>query len=144
MKRFSKRIVRRRRRNGAVTAEMAIVLPILFLFFFAQFELVRLNNIRNSIYLAAYEGARTGIVPGATADEVETRAGNILASVSTINPTITVTPEVITDGTEDVTVTISVPLNDNAWITPRFAGDKTLVTSVTLVRERDDTVFSAN
>lgn len=120
--------------------ELAVVLPIMLLFFFAQFELVRLNNIRNCIYLAAYEGARKGVVPGATAAEVQQAANDILASASTINATVTVTPAVITDGTGEVTVTISVPLDDNAWITPRFAAGRTLGTSVTLIRDRDDVV----
>ncbi len=75
-------------RRAAVTVEMAVTLPVLFLFFFSQFELVRLNNIRNSVYFAAYEGAREGLIPGATAADVNGKVNHILSSVGAVNGTV--------------------------------------------------------
>ncbi len=129
------------RRSGAVTVEMAVTLPILFLFFFAQFELVRLNNIRNSVYLAAYEGAREGLVPGATVSDIEGKVNNILSAVGAINATITVNPSTLDSTTERVAVTVSVPLDNNAWTLPTIAPGKVLAATVELARERDDTTF---
>ena len=57
----------RRTRTAAVVVEFAICAPILFLFFFASLEFSRVNMIRQSVENAVYEGARRGIVPGATA-----------------------------------------------------------------------------
>ncbi|MBX3440075.1 MAG: pilus assembly protein, partial [Planctomycetaceae bacterium] len=57
------------RRGGATTVELAIVLPVLFLFVFSAIEFSRLNMLRHLASVAAYEGARQGIVLGATADE---------------------------------------------------------------------------
>ena len=54
-------------RTAAVVVEFAICAPILFLFFFASLEFSRVNMIRQSVENAVYEGARRGIVPGATA-----------------------------------------------------------------------------
>ncbi|MFQ5733757.1 MAG: TadE/TadG family type IV pilus assembly protein [Planctomycetaceae bacterium] len=127
-------------RRAAVTVETAIIFPVVVLFVFAQIELVRLNNIRNSVYMAAYEGARAGIVPGAKAADCQGAANTILAAVATINGTVSVTPATITDKTEQVTVSVSVPLDDNSWTTPLYAPGKTLAASVTLTREKDDTI----
>lgn len=132
-----------KKRSGAVMVETAVVFPIVVLFFFAQFELVRLNNIRNTVYLAAYEGAREGILPGATVSDVQSKTAAILESASAINSTVTVSPNPITDLSETITVTVSVPLDANSWTVPLYAQGKTLTATVTLVREKDDTVYVA-
>ena len=123
-----------------MTVETAVIFPVVVLFFFAQFELVRLNNIRNSVYMAAYEGARAGIVPGATPADCQSSANTTLSAVSAVNATVTVTPGTITDDTPEVTVVVTVPLDSNSWTTPLYAPGKTLTASVTLTREKDDTV----
>lgn len=130
--------------RAAAAVEMAMVLPVLTLFFFAQVELVRLNNIRNSVYLAAYEGARAGLLPGATVSDIQNRCNIILNAVGTLNATITVSPTTITSTTEEISVTVTVPLDDNGWILPTFAGGKVLTATVTLEREKDDTPYITN
>lgn len=132
------------RRSGAAAVEMAMVLPILILFFFAQVELVRLNNIRNSVYLSAYEGAREGLIPGATTTDIENRVNMILNAVGAVNATITIEPTTIEASTERVKVTVAVPLDDNSWTLPSFAPGKVLSATVELVREEDDTAYVAN
>ena len=127
---------RRRGRSGAVVVEFAICVPILFLFFFAALEFSRVNMIRQTIENATYEGSRRGIVPGATAADCRNAAQLVLNTVSTNDATITVTPSVITPDTSKVTVTISVPVDSNSWITPLFFENKTLTNSMTMRRER--------
>ena len=80
------------KRRGALTVEFALVVPVLFLFFFAQLEFSRANMIRNMITTACYEGARAGVVPGATADQVRATAQNILDIAGVSVSEITVTP----------------------------------------------------
>jgi Flp pilus assembly protein TadG len=127
---------RRRGRSGAVVVEFAICVPILFLFFFAALEFSRVNMIRQTIENATYEGSRRGIVPGATANDCRNAAQLVLNTVSTNDATITVVPSVITPDTSKVTVTISVPVDSNSWITPLFFENKTLTNSMTMRRER--------
>ena len=130
----------RRDRGGAVVLEFALCAPLLFLIFFAALEFTRANMLRQSIENAVYEGARRGIVPGATVDEVVAEAQSVLNAVATRNASVTVSPTVITADTLEVTVSVSVPLNDNAWITPKFLKDRLLTSSLTLARERYDTM----
>jgi Flp pilus assembly protein TadG len=130
----------RRPRTGAVVVEFAISAPILFLFFFASLEFARVNMIRQTIENATYEGCRRGIVPGATANDCQVAAQNVLNTVSTNGAQITVTPAVITPETPEVTVAITVPVNSNSWVMPLFFDGKSISNSMTLRRER----FSAN
>ena len=60
-----------RKRTGATTVEFAITVPILFSLLFTAFEFSRMNVIRQTAVNAAYEGARRGIVPGASETDVE-------------------------------------------------------------------------
>ena len=130
---------RRRPRTAAVVTEFAICAPLLFLFFFASLEFSRVNMIRQSVENAVYEGARRGIVPGATADNCRDSAQVILNSISARDATITVAPSVITKDTPEVTVTVAIPVDSNSWVTPLFFAGKTITGSMTLRRERSET-----
>ena len=126
-------------RTAAVVVEFAICAPILFLFFFASLEFSRVNMIRQSVENAVYEGARRGIVPGATADNCRASAQVVLNSISARDATINVTPSVITKNTPEITVAVSVPVNNNSWVFPFFFRDKTIASNMTLQRERFET-----
>ena len=90
------------------------------MFFFASLEFSRVNMIRQSIENAVYEGARRGIVPGATAADCRNSAQAVLNSIFARDATISVTPTVITKDTSEVTVAITVPVNNNSWVIPRL------------------------
>lgn len=126
----------RNRRSGAVTVEFALCVPVLLLFTFASFEFSRVNSIRQTAENAAYEGCRRGIVPGATADDVRDATQLVLNSVLTQSATVSVTPAVIDADTTEVTVDITVPIDANAWVIPKFFGGRDVTASLTLVRER--------
>jgi Flp pilus assembly protein TadG len=124
-----------RSRSGALTVEFALMFPVLLVTVFGSIEFARLNMLVNSMENAAYEGARRGIVPGATAANATSDARAILDAVGAVNATITITPKVITNQTPQVTVTIRVPLDDNAWVTPQFTDGQVLERSCKLQRE---------
>jgi Flp pilus assembly protein TadG len=126
-------------RTAFVVVEFALCAPILFLVFFAALEFARVNMIRQSIENAVYEGARRGIVPGATADDCRHAAQLILDSVYAHDAQINVTPSVITKDTAEVTVSVAVPVDSNSWVTPFFFHDKTISSQMTLRRERYET-----
>lgn len=131
--------VRQRTRHAAVVTEFAICAPLLFFFFFASLEFSRVNMIRQSVENAVYEGARRGIVPGATAANCRASAQAVLNSISASGATITVTPSVITRDTPQVTVAVSVPVNNNSWVIPVFFEGRSISSSMTLNRERFET-----
>ena len=106
------------------------------MFFFASLEFSRVNMIRQSVENAVYEGARRGIVPGATAENCRDAAQVVLNSISARDADIDVTPATITPNTDEVTVSISVPIDTNSWVIPVFFGGRSVTGSMTLKRER--------
>ena len=127
---------RNQTRRGTVTVEFALAAPILFMVIFAGIEFSRVNTIRNTVDNAAFDGARKGIVSGATAAQCRTEAELLLNALDLKGYTVTVTPAKISPTTTDVTVTIAVPLGtENLLLTPRFVLGSTLTRSVTLQRD---------
>lgn len=133
-----------RSRRGAALVEFALTAPLLFFILFASLEFARANMLRNTVEMAAYEGARRGIVPGATAEDVRDAARFPLATIFVRNASIDVEPETITDSTRTVTVTVSVPLDGNFWGPAVFFRGKTVSNSLTMPRERYDMVGAAS
>jgi Flp pilus assembly protein TadG len=125
-------------RAGVTVVEFAIVAPIFFLFLLASFEFGWMNVLRHTADNAAYEAARTAMVPGASAGDAVAKANAILSVVKARDATVTVTPTVITQATDHVTVAIDVPMNSNALVVPRFTGTKTIHCTATLRTERVD------
>lgn len=108
-------------RSGATTVELAMVLPVLFLVVFGAFEFSRLNMLKHLASVAAYEGAREGIIIGATAADVETQVNGVLAAGGIIDASVTTTPATITSATTEVQVQVSIPVDGNFWVLPAYA-----------------------
>ena len=85
----------RRDRRGAALVEFALTASLLVLIVFTAVEFMRVNTIVNTSENAAYEGARTGIVPGATAADAIAAAQSILNAIGTRNAVVSVEPATI-------------------------------------------------
>ena len=129
----------RKRRNdprtGGLAIEMALCLPVLVMLLFGCYEMAHANMLIHSTESAAYEGARVGIVPGADSEKIKSAAGSILRSVGINHFTVTVTPDVIRNDTEEVTVEIAVPFKNNTLLPTTYLQDPTFRGSCTLSRE---------
>jgi hypothetical protein len=76
------------------------------------------------------------MVPGATAAEAVAAANEILNIVGAKDAAVDIDPPVIDEDTDAVTVTISIPLNSNGWILPKFTRNRVLERDATLRTER--------
>ncbi len=123
------------RRVGAVSVEIAIVLPVAFTFFFAAFEFARFSMLRPTVDSAVYDAARVAIVPGKSAADAAQTARKILATVGVKESSISIEPAVIGIDTPQVTVTINVPLDRNSWAPPKFLKGRQVRRTLTLQRE---------
>jgi Flp pilus assembly protein TadG len=123
-------------RKGATAVEFALTAPVFFLFLLAAFEFGWLNVMRHTADNAAYEAARTAMVPGATVAEARAKADTLLNIVGARGAEVTVTPPVLTSDTNQVTVAIAIPMNRNGLIVPRFSSQTILQSSSTLRTER--------
>jgi hypothetical protein len=118
-------------RNGVVTVELAMILPIIFLFFFLSLELASINFARQTIGFAAYEAARKATIPGAaegTGEAEAMRQMNLvgLGKDASIN---------ITFEGPSVTAEIILPSSGFSWGPMGFFGDYFIRESCTVSRE---------
>jgi len=84
---------------------------------------------------AAYEGARVGIVPGATPERIEAAAGFVLRTMGVSEFTIETIPAVIEKDTEQIEVIVRVPVSANLNAPQLFIDDPTFKGTCTLSRE---------
>ena len=123
------------KRNGALTVEVALCLPVLILLLFGAYELTRTSMILHATQSAAYEGARVGIVPGATPEKIAAAAGFVLRTMGVSNFEIETVPAVIERDTPQVEVIVRVPVSDNLSLPRLFVEDPTFEGTCTLSRE---------
>jgi len=125
-----------KRRRGAAAVEMAFVAPIIFLLFLAAFEFSRLNMIRHTAEVAAFEGARRGIVPGANVAAVQSRVHAVLAAVGVDTATVEIEPTTLSRAVDTITVRVTVALDNHTWVPSSFVAGRTVSRSCTLNREQ--------
>jgi Flp pilus assembly protein TadG len=85
--------------------ETALLLPLLVLLAFGSIELSNMIFMKQSLSIAAYEGARAATKPGATADQANTRIREVLAARNLSAYTVTYT----TDKAAPLDVTPTTP-----------------------------------
>ena len=129
--------LRNQSRRGASTVEFALTAPILFLLLFGGYELSRANMLMHTCEAAAYEGARVGIVPGATSDEVEDAVNQILATVGVKNASVDVEPSDLNSESEFIAVSVQFSFQDNSLLAPAFMGSEPFLRTCELIREID-------
>ncbi len=71
-------------RRGAVTVETAVCISLAFFLFFTALEFCRVAMIRHTVEHALYEGARKGIIPGASASEVSDQTRAIMRTIVSV------------------------------------------------------------
>lgn len=126
---------RKRLRSGAVAVEFALTLPLLLLMLFGSIELSHANMVFHAAEAAAYEGAREGILPGATAADCEAAAQRILDISRVRQSTITVTPSNLGTETNTVSVEIRIVYGSNTIITPLYTDSLVIQRTCELTRE---------
>jgi Flp pilus assembly protein TadG len=123
-------------RSGVTTVEFAVVAPVAFLLLFGALELGHANMVFHSAEAAAYEGARKGIIPGATASECVAAANEMLQLCRVRDATVSITPATLTPSDANVTVRVQVPYRSNAIVVPFFTSNLVIDRECKLSRER--------
>jgi len=142
MKKFQKTRLNLQRRlrsqasRGAVAVEFAICVPLLFVLLFGCYEMARANLMKHAAESAAYEGARVGIIPGASEEEIREATQFIMTSVGVSTFTVDVQNTVSEDGeSEQVVVDVGIPFNENFRMGTFFIDDPTFRGQCALKRE---------
>lgn len=118
--------------------EFAVVAPVFITLVFGMIEYGRMVMVQQLITNAAREGARVGVLDGATTAAVQTSVGTYLTNSSVNGATVTVSPSPPSSAGygEPVTVTVSIPFASVSWIpAPMFLSGKTLTSKSVMRRE---------
>ncbi len=131
---------RRGDRRGVCMAEVAFCLPIVIMVTLATVELCSALFLKESLSIAAYEGARVAVKRRATSQNALDTVNDVLAARGITGATVTVSPNGFEtlSALDPVTITITAPVNSNsAYISTWFAGES-VTSQVVMVREFDD------
>ncbi len=102
-------------RFGVAAVELAVVLPVLLILIFGTIEICQRIFVRQSLVIAAYEGARLGARRNSTNAQVIARCNTILAQRRVAGAAVTVTPTNILEAStaDEIQVSITAPWGAN-------------------------------
>lgn len=132
-----------RNRQGATTVELAAILPVFLLLVLGCMEFSRISLIRSLGSNACYEAARASMVTGATEDRAKEIVDGILARLAIGGAETTVTfvdrngAETDFNGSQRITVAVSIPYAENNPILPASFSDVTFDSEITLWTSRN-------
>jgi hypothetical protein len=129
----------RPRRSGAALVEFAVILPVLVLILMGTIETCTMIFLKQSLHIAAYEGARVAIVPDSEADDVRNAANRLLGMRRVKGASITVFPEDIANAPYGsfIQVEITAPCSINSVLPLPFYGGRTMRGTVEMMKEFD-------
>lgn len=138
MRRQRKRL--RPNRDAIATAELAVCLPLILTICIATIDLCSAMFLRESLTIAAYEGARVGVPKGGTN---ATATARITALLDERNIQYDAGSVVTFSGNgfdgaqtlDHVRVTVSVPAATNLISPAKFFGNKQISAAVTMRKE---------
>lgn len=133
----------KKNRCGVTTVEFALTVPLLLLLLFAGIEFSRANQLLHTAAIAATEGARRGIISGATADECFAVAEQELLAIGVENASVLIEPATITADTDMISIGVHVPMDiSNGYVTPKFFLGSDVIKVVSITREAKKTTGS--
>jgi hypothetical protein len=126
-----------RRRRGLAVAELAVCLPVLVLVTLAMIETCTMIFLKQSLAVAAYEGAHTALAPGSTTADVRAVCDGILADRRVQGATVTLVPARIESVPEGsfFEIRVSAPTDRNAVLPGKFFRGMTLTSSAEFMNE---------
>jgi Flp pilus assembly protein TadG len=125
------------RRRGVAAVEFAVCLPIIVLIVLSTIEACSMIFLKQTLAIAAYQGARTAIIPGKTQTDVVAACTQILKDRNVDGAVVTVKPkdfENLEPG-QYVDVTVTAPCNANSIVRNKFYKGKTLTANASMMIE---------
>lgn len=123
-------------RRGAATVELAICLPVLVILVFGSIELSNMIYLKQALKIAAAESAKSVTQPGVNETAARSRAKQVLDARSIDDAVISISPAVDSSTKRGtiITVTVTAPANSNTIGISWYSKNKTLESSVVMVR----------
>jgi Flp pilus assembly protein TadG len=124
-------------REGVAAVEFAVCLPVMLLIVLATIEACTMVFLKQSLSIAAYEGARAALVQSASTANVQRVAQQVLTERRVNGGTVLLSPSNISSikPGQYLTVTVTAPAAGNNAIPLRFYRGRTLTGSATMMKE---------
>jgi Flp pilus assembly protein TadG len=133
------RILYRRKKNshGLATVELALCLPLLALLVFGSIEAASFIFLKQSLQVAAYEGIREAIRPGASDSTAVSRATAILNSrfIRDANVRFASGSVASLSRGQQVVIEVSAPTRTNSPLAGQWVSNRTLTTRLVMLKE---------
>lgn len=123
-----------RMRRGAAVVETAVVAPLLILGMLGMMEVGWAFMLRQTVTLAAREGARAGSLPGATLSDVQSAVDASMGAANLEGYTTESNIAGLGPTDLDITVTVSIPLDRATFTGSMIGGGSFNISSTTTMR----------
>ena len=127
----------RRKCRGVAAVEFAVCLPVIVLLVIGTMEACSMIFLKQSLSVAAYEGARTAIIPGVTTAQVRTACEQVLDDRHIEGGLVTISPsnvDALNPG-DFVDVTVSAPSSANSVVPNTFYRGRTITANASMMIE---------
>jgi Flp pilus assembly protein TadG len=123
--------------RGVAAAELAVCLPVVVLIVLATIEACSAIFLKQSLTVAAYEGARTALVERQVSGSVQNACNRILNDRNVRGATVTTSPSNLAtlQPGEFFDVTVSAPCNSNSLVPTTFYRGRTLSATASMMVE---------
>jgi Flp pilus assembly protein TadG len=128
---------RAKKSRGVAAAELAVCLPVVVLIVIATIEACSALFLKQSLTVAAYEGARTALAERQVAGSVQAACDQILNDRNVRGATVTVSPVDIASlqPGQFIDVTVSAPCDSNSVVPTTFYRGRTLSATASMMVE---------
>lgn len=124
-------------RRGLATVEAALCLPIIVLLMLGTIDSCTMIFLKQSLTIAAYEGGRTALVPGAAASHIEADCLQLISDRSIQGAQVTINPSQPEEAKvgDTISITVSAPCAANAVVPSLFFQGRTLSATANVMKE---------
>ena len=105
-------------------------------FTFGLIEMGRISMIKEAVVQASREGARVGVRPTASVEDVQTRVNEELAIMNLTSANVVITPSFLDEAApgDDIRVRITIPISEVSYVPGFFAFDGLDIVAETVMR----------
>ncbi|ADB19158.1 TadE family protein [Pirellula staleyi DSM 6068] len=131
---FLQNFKRSSQRRATATVELAICLPVLVTLIFGALEAAKAIHLQQTATIVAYEVAQAATASGGTSTSAMSQGTSLFTSRSIVGGSINISPAVtnLTAAGTNITVTASIPVNQNSYAFAYIFSGRTLSATVVM------------